>query len=190
MKFEYLKGSEKHFEDAPEWARFRTILYGDSFFVEEHKEGALAFHIKNKVKARAGTEFNNQSRLTIIAERRPIAEPIVWLNLDECDGSEYLGPVVGKEMECHAKDGSIFAVVVVAFDGDLPIVKNKLHGNYFGCDPSQLKPIRSPEDVARDEAIAAFHDSGVMNLIHARQIYDVIAAGKIPGVKLEVRNGN
>ena len=74
MKYEITKGSAKDFEGAPEWARFKTILWGDFFFVEDHKEGALALHIRNNTKAHAGAEFTKQSRLTIIAERRPITE--------------------------------------------------------------------------------------------------------------------
>lgn len=183
MKYEIIKGSEKDFEGAPDWATLRTV--GDSgiyFFVEAHAAGMM-------VVAADGIESTITQHQDIwpeiIAERRPITEPVAWLNLDECDGSEYLGPVIGKEMECHAKDGSIFVVVVVAFDGDLPIVKTRLHGNYFGCDPSQLKPIPSPEDVARDEAITALFNvymDAENNDAAAKGIYDAIEVGKIPGV--------
>lgn len=164
MKYEITKGSEKDFEGAPEWA---VLVYKSTVrcFVGSHGEwkNEDSTCIYNNFERHAGISFGEK----LIAERRPITEPVVWLNLDECDGSEYLGPLIGKEMECHAKDGSIFEVVVVAFDGDLPIVKTRLHGNYFGCDPSQLKPIRSPEDAARDEEIVLLTD---------------VICGKIPDV--------
>lgn len=190
MKWEILKGSEKDFEGAPAWA---VLVYKSTVrcFVGSHGEwkNEDSTCTYNNFEKHAGISFGEK----LIAERRPITEPVVWLNLDECDGSEYLGPVIGKEMECHAKDGSIFAVVVVAFDGDLPIVKATHHGNYFGCDPIQLKPIRSAEDVARG-AVA----KGLVNFLDMETdrdnpfpmteligFYDYVAAGKIPGVKLE-----
>ena len=70
---------------------------------------------------------------------------MIWLNLDDCDGSEYLGPKIGRSMNCHAKDGTIFEVVVVGFDGGLPIVRGKQHGNYFAPDVSQLTHIYSEQ---------------------------------------------
>ncbi len=141
MKWEILKGSENDFEGAPEWSLMllKHVHSGKIAFSESNIKGARRTDLHDGM---FDSEIMHPEDFVIIAERRPITEPVVWLNLDECDGSEYLGPVIGKEMECHAKDGSIFEVVVVAFDGDLPIVKTRLHGNYFGCDPSQLKPIR------------------------------------------------
>lgn len=60
-------------------------------------------------------------------------------------------------------------------------------GAEFSCNfYAKFRPIRSPEDVARDEAIASIcFEIGVRpeNIV-VQQTYDAIAAGKIPGITL------
>lgn len=112
-------------------------------------------------------------------------EPLSW-------SGEGLPPV---GVECEFCDCEDWCVVKVKFIGDkyavLQDLKFDVEKVYCVADkPDKFRPIRSPEDVARDVATKAFNDIGVMNLMHARHIYDAIAAGKIPGVKLEVQSAN
>lgn len=56
------------------------------------------------------------------------------------------------------------------------------------CDKPQFRPLRSEADKKRDAAkheIAELCSSSASNCHSAELIYDAIAAGKIPGVKLE-----
>ncbi|MCS3423388.1 hypothetical protein M2403_001989 [Rahnella sp. BIGb0603] len=174
MKYEITKGSEKDFEQAPEWA---MVLL-------KHSNGRCVF-AESKSKGAKRTEMYSAgyciivapNEYEIIAERRPITEP-VW------DGKGL--PPVGSVCEFQAALGNWAAIRITAHGEDSMLMKQigKDNEQYISKD-NNFRPIRSPEDVARDVATKAFNDIGVMNLIHARQIYDAIAAGKIPGVKLE-----
>lgn len=60
------------------------------------------------------------------------------------------------------------------------------------CDKPQFRPISSEADKKRDSAVEAidywmpeFIEDTPNKFYHAKKLYDAIAAGKIPGVKLE-----
>lgn len=220
MKYEYLKGSEKDFEGAPEWATH----------VIEHKEGnqrafAEKFDYMCRAVYAADAEFYPDSKTVI-------ANPTMWIviadrglvDVEVTGKKSWNGvglPPVGYECEftfgpydpdefdgsCGEipKEGSIVKVVAH---------KTTSHGNkvavvYWddaGAGRAMcligpcLKPIRSEADRKREKAIIAL--AGLMpdvtpfkygdkmsngDLIGSAwyELYDAIAAGKIPGVKLE-----
>ena len=70
--WKYLKGSEKDFESAPEWATLRTHTGGNTFFAESHETGAKVRCITQ------GSEFTidaaeiDESDIVIIAHRERV----------------------------------------------------------------------------------------------------------------------
>lgn len=99
------------------------------------------------------------------------------------DGESF--PPAGCECEIYWNE-QWMKCVVIAHGDEQVIFRAEKHREWAGHKNNyKFRPIRSPEDMARDEAVNAFNDIGVMNLIHARQIYDAIRDGKIPGVKLD-----
>lgn len=124
-------------------------------------------------------------------------------DLNECIGqdaapvwsSEGLPPV-GCECEFISNDTSWGSVVVIGMDGDKVVIKPSGE-TYYGITPSEkqvFRPIRSEAERKRDEAAQALCDAGGGNgKVDEKagygscwfDVYDAIAAGKIPGVKLE-----
>lgn len=104
-------------------------------------------------------------------------------------------PPVGCECECHVDDGVIHCIVVgYDFDGKAVVMRNVPARKYFSiqANSGRIKPLRTEAERKRDVAIEAIdywlHECtpGTPNgFYHAKKIYNAIAAGKIPGVKLE-----
>lgn len=180
MKYEIIKGSEKDFEGAPEWAALRTFTGGSYFFAEFHGAGAMVLDIARN------DEFKSECDPTgveIIAERRPITEP-VW------DGEGL--PAVGSRIQYSCikfdenrpaiESGKWYGGTVIAYhDGAVWTSDNGIRH----LSNTIFRPIRSPEDVARDEAIDSIQAKLLLRREVAIDFYDAIAAGKIPGIKLE-----
>lgn len=156
MKYEITKGSEKDFEGAPEWALLKTGCY----YFEGLDEGLrwAFFSSVSGIIIQEGSWLGcedgifNQHRRGIIAERRPITET-VW------DG-EWLPPVGAL---CRYRDFSDMPWVeckVLAWHDDEVWLKRVDDGKTFTMGNPELFPIRSHEDVARDEAIEAMRDVG------------------------------
>ena len=101
-------------------------------------------------------------------------------------------PPVGCECECYVDEGIIHCVVVgYDFDGKAVVMRNVPARKYFSiqANSGRIKPLRTEAERRRDAAIEAMQresDEGD-NWIYSEYeiIYDAIAAGKIPGVKLE-----
>ena len=101
-------------------------------------------------------------------------------------------PPVGCECECHVDEGVIHCVVVgYDFDGKAVVMRNVPARKYFSvqANSGRIKPLRTEAERKRDAAVEAMQreaDDGD-NWIYSEYeiIYDAIAAGKIPGVKLE-----
>lgn len=99
---------------------------------------------------------------------------------------------VGCECECHVDEGIIHCIVVgYDFDGKAVVMRNVTARKYFSiqANSGRIKPLRTEAERKRDAAIEAMQreaDDG-NNWIYSEYeiIYDAIAAGKIPGVKLE-----
>ena len=101
-------------------------------------------------------------------------------------------PPVGCECECHVDEGVIHCIVVgYDFDGKAVVMRNVPARKYFSiqANSGRIKPLRTEAERKRDSAVEAMQkeaDEGD-NWIYSEYeiIYDAIAAGKIPGVKLD-----
>lgn len=101
-------------------------------------------------------------------------------------------PPVGCECECHVDEGIIHCVVVgYDFDGKAVVMRNVPARKYFSiqANSGRIKPLRTEAERKRDAAVEAMQreaDEGD-NWIYSEYeiIYDAIAAGKIPVVKLD-----
>lgn len=110
---------------------------------------------------------------------KPITEP-VWSGEDL--------PPVGCVCEYRGNDTSWGEVKIIGHDEGKVVFKPSGE-DYYGITPShkaEFIPIRAPEDVARDEAVAAMREvlGHAAGLIEVSNIYRAIAAGKIPGISL------
>ena len=104
-------------------------------------------------------------------------------------------PPVGCECECHVDEGVIHCIVVgYDLDGKAVVMRNVPARKYFSiqANSGRIKPLRTEAERKRDAAAEAIdwympefiHDTP-NDYYHAKKIYDAIASGKIPGVKLE-----
>lgn len=141
MKYEITKGSENDFEGSPDGCVkvFRgtdcnVYVWGNGEWENEKVKGCA----KGK-----GSAFKQYDWLSLIAERRPITEP-VW------DGEGL--PPVGIMCEISNHGQEFYPTKIVAITEEYLITKSAAEQHY--CLKNILfRPIRSPEDVARDEAI-------------------------------------
>lgn len=95
-------------------------------------------------------------------------------------------PPVGCECEFISNDTSWGSVVVIGMDGDKVVIKPSGE-TYYGITPSErqvFRPISSEADRKRDEAVKTIMLTGWCQTA-AEEIYDLVAAGKVPGMKLE-----
>lgn len=132
-----------------------------------------------------------------------LAEADDEADLNECIGQDAAPvwngeglPPVGCECEFISNDTSWGSVVVIGMDGDKVVIKPSGE-TYYGITPSEkqvFRPIRSEADKKRDEAVQALCNAGGGNGRVDEEsgygscwfdVYDAIAAGKIPGVKME-----
>jgi len=154
MKYEITKGSEKDFEGSPEWA---TKVLRDNNDSKKSFVGELAgiTLVAEKINPHSWWKYNDGYVGEIIAERRPITEP-VW----SCEGL----PPVGCHCEVKAGKDSWNLCKIVFSDDAAGVAFVYLGGDeekYVGsvdcigavCAPSYFRPMRSPEDVARDEGV-------------------------------------
>lgn len=183
MKFEIIKGSETDFDTAPEWSTVKTKSCSYEFFLEHCGIGAKYINAKYPEMVKIASTTAPDSDEVIIAERRPITEP-VW------DVST--PPPVGIECEVlFTSEGSVFERARILHAGDDGIVGRWLTGDSAGglfdymYIPHDYRPIRSPEDVARDEAKAAIAElcrSSASNGHSADLIYEAIITGNVIGI--------
>lgn len=116
-------------------------------------------------------------------------------DLNECIG-QYAAPVwngeglppVGCECEFISNDTSWGSVVVIGMDGDKVVIKPS-GDTYYGITPSEkqvFRHIRSEAERKRSMVISQMMNfSAVLSETTAGLIYDAIADGNIPGIKLE-----
>lgn len=178
MKYKYLKGSEKDFEGAPDWAM--VAIKCDGFdnidFATSLKNGERCHYPNEGID-----NFISYAEMwQLIAERQPITESS-W------DGAGL--PPVG--CECEIKRVADWMPVTIKFISRHNTVFTTFGGTedcYQTCS-LQFRPIRSEADKKSDAVIefitGAIDSHGVDPLNSARFIYDAIATGKIPGVRLE-----
>lgn len=105
-------------------------------------------------------------------------------------------PPVGCECECYLDDGIIHCIVVgYDFDGKAVVMRNVPARKYFSiqANSGRIKPMRTEAERKRNDAAKEMarhantdeHRKFNAGLRNCLSIYDAIAAGKIPGVKLE-----
>lgn len=204
MKYEYLKGSEKDFEGAPDWCTHISKIKSDGGLLaweqaDASKKGNL-YQWCNGVTSecvyeQGGTQFD------IIAERQPITEPSwdgVGLPPVGCECEFTFGPYEPDEFDVSCGETPIEGTIVNVVEHKTTSHGNKVAVVYWddaGAGRAMcligpcLKPIRAEEDKKRDYAVGAMErcwEAVTDNPAHHfEEIYDAIAAGKIPGVKLE-----
>lgn len=143
MKYEIIKGSEKDFEGAPDDAIYLLELFSTKAFVSSKMVTLESMECKV-----TSDDIDNYC----IAERRPITEP-VW------DGEGL--PPVGVECEMENDRGTWLPVDVIAHKDGFAFGWSYDYRIVLHSDKTEgFRPIRSPEDVARDEAIDAMRDVG------------------------------
>lgn len=102
-------------------------------------------------------------------------------------------PPVWCECECHVDEGIIHCVVVgYDFDGKAVVMRNVPARKYFSiqANSGRIKPLRTEAEKARYEAIQSMasvidYRNGCSSKPLAGWLYDAIAEGKIPGVRLD-----
>ncbi|MGH2622722.1 MAG: hypothetical protein ACRDE7_03570 [Sphingobacterium sp.] len=178
MKYEIIKGSEKDFDGAPEGALYVLSCIGENYYSVD------------MVHTLCGLDISDSDHEYIIADRRPITEP-------EWDGVGL--PPVGCECEVKVGGDNYNLCRIVYSDSNAGVAFIYLGGDdekycgiidcvTAGAAYGYFRPIRSEADNKRDAAIESLmrivcgpsQASATVN-----KIYDAIAAGKIPGVKLE-----
>lgn len=179
MNWKYIKGSEKDFVGAPESALMLTIdSHKRKHFTECIPTPGENYYGVHGGSGVWGDGIRNMT-FEIIAQREPVAE---WV-----DGL----PPVGCEVEIEDKDGLLIyghdeSGEVIAHVENTAVVRMS-YG--LGCFESRfLRPLRTEADKKRDEAIDALQEwipDGGWHFNDVCKLYGAIAAGKIPGVKLE-----
>jgi hypothetical protein len=67
----YIRGSEKDFEGAPDWATMRTHTGGNTYFAESHSKGAKICGIIEKKPFKLFGKID-VSNILIVAQREPV----------------------------------------------------------------------------------------------------------------------
>lgn len=159
MKCEITKGSEKDFEGAPEWAEVKTRTDVGEFWLEKHCLGGRSQLIGHDYTVEISSF---PSKEEIIAERRPITEPVVNQQLTtewdgeglppegvECEWLDNREAYVPVKIMYSSKDAVVIRGRSQAFNEDVDIPLDPV----FEPARCKFRPIRSPEDVARDDFI-------------------------------------
>ncbi|MGR2068196.1 hypothetical protein ACUX20_23025 [Salmonella enterica] len=103
-------------------------------------------------------------------------------------------PPVGCECECHVDEGVIHCIVVgYDFDGKAVVMRNVPARKYFSiqANSGRIKPLRTEAERKREAVVEKIKELLMFDygddprINDATFIYDAIAAGKIPGVKLD-----
>lgn len=180
MRYKYLKGSEKDFDGAPDWAEIKTRIEMGEFWLGGRGLGYECQMLGSDAAFEVTMTPDNEE---VIAERRPITEP-------EWDGVGL--PPAGCECE-FISDKSWWRVNVICYDGDKVVFKPSGDEYYAAApvDKCKFRQLRTDADKKREEICTAIY--GALTKAErehnrsdeADAVYDAIASGKIPGVKLE-----
>lgn len=188
MKYEYLRGSEKDFEGAPEWATVLTKNNEGCLAWDEGRTNAAGLRYlwiddqDNSCVMKYDEDHDETELNGIIAERRQITEPVVNQQLTTGWDGEGLPPVGALCRYRAFSDTPWVECEVLGWHDDEVWLKPISDGVTFIMGNPELFPIRSPEDVARDEAVKEIRDKLTLRKEVAEDFYEFIAAGKIPGI--------
>lgn len=179
MKYEITKGSEKDFEGAPEWAMVRDKSNVAEYFSSGLDKGCKFIEVGDS-SGEVYEFMGKYPNTKIIAERRPITEP-VW------DGEGL--PPVGIECEFDWAGEGFNVGIVRYISKQTVIIECAQVENSYGIEDLTFRPIRSPEDVARHNTLYSLEALNIDSDVTVK-IYDAIAAGKIKGVVLESKEAD
>lgn len=159
MKYEITKGSEKDFEQAPEWATKVLRDNNDSKKSFVGELGGITL-VAEAVSSHSWWKYNDGYVGSLIAERRPITEPVVNQQLTtEWDGEGL--PPAGSTFDMRLKPNGIWLETKLIAAGQEQIIYFREGMEFSGHKNNyEFRPIRSPEDVVRDEAIESMRDVG------------------------------
>lgn len=182
MAWQYVKGSAKDFEGAPDWA---TVLFGsndeDVFGYAEKWEKDARYVYGRHVEGRLEGWLNSG---VVLAQRQPVESwngaglPPVCIDIEYrhkgADNWSYTGWLTGR--------------VVWFGNAEFCVVNSYGKAKVANIGEWDFRPLRTEADKKRDEAcrvISHIIDEDRNFQFDAKKIYDAIASGKIPGVKLE-----
>ncbi|MGX5067686.1 hypothetical protein ACWKYH_06830 [Enterobacter sp. UPMP2076] len=181
MGFRYIKGDWKDFYEAPDEA---MLLVADSYhrqyFVDIFPEagGKYWSYLSSHGKWGAGVKPED---FTVLAVRERIAE---W-------NGEGLPPV-GLVVEVSVDGGRTWcSYKAISEHNGMRLVEIGNFTEEFQENNWTFRPIRSEADKKRDEAVTALHDEyfshapidKVRDVLY--ELYDAIAAGKIPHIRID-----
>lgn len=102
--WKYLKGSEKDFEGAPEWATLKTKSFNNYYFVERHENKARYKNTEWDYESRINNGVDTEFRTEIIAQREPITN--VTVNISTPCGEDDLNECIGSTESLIAERGA------------------------------------------------------------------------------------
>lgn len=119
-----------------------------------------------------------------------VNKPLAW------DGQGL--PPIGTECEVRAEDFGDWTKIKVAFvhNGEIaavvsssnPYLNDKLEKFSAGYNRAEFRPIRTEAERKRDDIAKSINEAADASGTLGYVLYDAIAAGKIPGVKLEAQD--
>ncbi|PKB90960.1 hypothetical protein A8A01_03375 [Ewingella americana] len=191
MKWEILKGSEKDFEGAPGWSM--VVLYNNIACGKVFAEGLKIGKKRTSLIGCGDSVIVAEHEWDVIAERRPITEPVVNQQVTtEWDGQYPIPSGTRVEVHFQGDDSRIWTEFLIEYMRDDVVVLydfRNLGVESYRNEYLSFRHVKSNDDVARDRSIHAMASShkpcGHATTGICADIYDAIAAGKIPGVKLE-----
>lgn len=167
MKYEIIKGSEKDFEGAPDWALFRDKSGVEEYFSSGLDEGCLFVVVGDE--SGEPLEFAGKYPNTkIIAERRPITEPVV----NKCTDVRR-GEIDSSELQGHAKKFLEYNKDT----GTLTWIYNT-HKRFIGKEAGCIKP----------SGYRTLHI--FKTVIEAHRLIWLIEYGYLPDCEIDHINGN
>jgi len=184
MKFNYIKGTEKDFEGAPDWVTHKTNSLIDFYgFID----GKLKYYSGGEYSSEypsIGSLISSSINLKIVAYREPITETLSWYEKGElpkvgdiCEvqmSDEWLPT----EIVGFTKSGSIvFTVPFGEFNRlydsfDTSVIKNNKSTRFF-------RPLKSKQEKEVEELVTALscawrESSGIADLSKmAQKLYDL-----------------
>lgn len=197
INWKYTKGSEKDFDGAPDWVNYRVEgTLGFEYYVGEMVEGGYFVPCSRPLQE-PSKMTGLFKKCSIAAQREPVT---AW-------GGEGIPPVgveceffrwgnLGYIDEITPDDGTIVEIVAhkVSHDGNNVAVAfwHKDGGCRSSCFVAKsFRPIKSESERRRSETLDKIYgamlkaERGGNRADMADCVYDAIAAGKIPHVKLE-----
>lgn len=172
QQYKYIKGSAEDFVGAPSWAMVAVHCIGSVDFAETHSRGARVHQVDNGYRSTIG----NPGNWKLIAQREPIPEwdgdglPPVGV---ECETMLKVHGSPWVKFKCLAVDG----IAAFGFTGKGHIVAQENTHNF--------RPIRTEAERKREEAVNAIQQKLLCRNEVAVDFYEHLAAGKIPGIKME-----